>query len=100
MNGFRYIKKPVEIEAFQMNLERRWDNSEWPNWLHEAWNVDAGDVGALCIDEEDPERERLVLWTLEGPLHITWGDYIIWGIQGELYPCKPDIFHLTYKPVQ
>jgi hypothetical protein len=37
--------------------------------------------------------------TLEGPLHISDGDWIIRGVKGEFYPCKPDIFALTYEPV-
>ena len=37
--------------------------------------------------------------TLEGTMRVSKGDYIIKGIQGELYPCKPDIFHLTYDKV-
>jgi len=40
-----------------------------------------------------------VIHTLEGNLVITEGDYIITGIKGERYPCKPDIFHTTYEPV-
>ena len=38
--------------------------------------------------------------TLEGRLRISPGDYIITGVQGERYPCKPDIFHKTYEPVE
>lgn len=38
--------------------------------------------------------------TLEGPLIISPGDYIIQGVKGERYPCKPDIFHMTYEPVK
>lgn len=38
--------------------------------------------------------------TLEGNHLVTWDDYIIRGVQGELYPCKPDIFEATYEPVE
>ena len=38
--------------------------------------------------------------TLEGPLHISEGDWIIRGVKGEYYPCKPDIFAATYDPVE
>ena len=43
-------------------------------------------------------HDRLVIQTLEGVLTVSWNDYIIQGVQGELYPCKPDIFEATYEP--
>ena len=95
----KYRKKPIVIEAFQMTKEHRWDNSEWPNWLHIAWNKDYGE-GALFIDADDTARERLVIGTLEGVHRVEWDDWIIKGIKGELYPCKPDIFEATYEPVK
>lgn len=96
----KFRKKPIVIEAFQMTKARRADNSEWPNWLHEAWNMEPG-KGALWIDPYDPSRERLVIGTKEGdPDWITWNDWIIRGIKGELCTCKPDIFEMTYEPVE
>ena len=95
----KYRKKPVVIEAFQMTKARRRDNSEWPNWLHKAWQMDFSE-GALGIDQDDPNRELLVLGTLEGVHRVTWDDWIIQGVKGELYPCKPDIFEATYDPVE
>jgi hypothetical protein len=95
----KYRKKPVVIEAFQMTKERRWDNSEWPNWLHMAWNKDGGE-GSLVIDSDDPKRERLVIGTLEGVYRVTWNDWIIQGVKGEIYACKPDIFEATYEPAE
>lgn len=95
----KYRKRPVTVEAFQMTEERRQDNSEWPVWLHSAWNAEPGE-GALFIDADDPDRQRLVLGTLAGLHRVTWGDWIIQGIQGELYLCKPDIFEASYEPVE
>lgn len=95
----KYRKKPVIIEAFQMTKERRWDNSEWPNWLNKAWNMEPSE-GAVWIDDRYLERERLVCGTPEGRHHIDWDDYIIQGVKGEIYPCKPDIFEMTYDPVE
>lgn len=43
--------------------------------------------------------QSLIVQTLEGPLHASPGDWIITGIQGEQYPCKPDVFEKTYEPV-
>lgn len=101
----KYRKKPVIIDAFQMTEARRWDNSEWPQWLHEAWNKEPSE-NAIWIDDEAPIAEghesaaELVCGTLEGVHRISWGDYIIQGIQGEIYPCKPDIFAESYEQVK
>ena len=95
---YKFRKKPVIIEAFQMTKVRRWDNSEWPTWLHKAWNGEPGE-GTVWIDPDDPERELLVCGTLEGVHRITWDDFIIKGVQDELYPCKPDIFEVTYDAI-
>ena len=101
----KYRKRPVVVEAFQMTLERRWDNSEWPNWLNKAWNDEAGHYGAVWIDSEAPialgheSAAELLCGTLEGVHRISWNDWIIQGIKGEIYPCKPDIFEATYEAV-
>lgn len=96
--NYKYKRLPVVIEAFQMTKKRRWDNKDWPNWLHKAWNAPHGE-NALWISPDDTERELLVCGTLEGVHCITWNDYIIQGINGEIYPCKPAIFHKTYEPI-
>lgn len=96
----KYRKKSVVIEAFQMTKERRRDNSEWPEWLHEAWNKERFESGSLyCTDSPGDGTDRLVIHTLEGSHLVDWDDWIIQGVQGELYPCKPDIFEATYEPV-
>ena len=91
-----YRKKPVEVEAFQMTKQRRWDNSEWPNWLHEAWQKDPGE-NSLWIDPDDPKKENLVCGTPKGVHRVDWDDFIIQGVKNEIYPCKPDIFEMTYE---
>ena len=93
----KYRKKPIVIEAFQMTPERREDNSEWPEWLHRAWNLDATEPGS-CYSIGS--NNKLAIHTLEGVLLVLWDDYIIQGVQGELYPCKPDIFEATYDLVE
>lgn len=97
----KFRKKPVVIEAFQMTQARRRDNSEWPNWLNVAWNKDIDEVGALWPAEypESDGTDELVIHTLEGTHRVSWGDWIIRGVKGELYPCKPDIFEATYDAV-
>ena len=101
----KFRKKPVVIEAFQMTEERRWDNSKWPVWMHEAWQKDVDEDGALFPfwkpgTPEYDRDSRLAIMTLEGPHRVDWNDWIIQGIVGELYPCKPDIFEATYEPVE
>ena len=101
----KYRKKPVVIEAFQITKERRWDNSEWPTWLNQAWQKGPGE-GGLWIDPDEDIivsrgcAEKLVCGTLEGVHRIDWDDWIIQGVKGELYPCKPDIFEMTYELVK
>lgn len=98
----KYRKKPVVVEAFQMTLERRWDNSEWPMWLHRAWNRSPGE-NAIWIDPDAPVAEghesaaELVCGTLEGVCRITWDDWIIQGVRGEICPVKDEIFRMTYE---
>lgn len=99
MINYKFRKLPVEIEAFQMTKERRWDNSEWPFWLHKAWQKDPSE-GALWIDPDDADREKLVCGTLEGVSRIDFDDFIIRGVAGEIYSCKPDIFKATHKPAE
>jgi hypothetical protein len=52
------------------------------------------------VEVRGPIEEEETIQTLEGPLHASVGDYIITGVQGETYPCKPDIFEATYEPVK
>ena len=101
--NYKFRKKPVVIEAFQMTKERRWDNSEWPDWLNMAWNRDYGE-NAMWPSPDHPDHPdhesaaELVCGTLEGVHRIDWDDWIIQGVHGEIYPCKPEIFGETYDP--
>jgi len=91
----RYRKRPVEVEAFQMTQSRRWDNSEWPDWLHQAWNTEG--EGSVSIDQDDPERERLYVWASQGIQWVTWDDYIVMGPEGDLHVCPPKLFDSLYE---
>ena len=79
----KYRKKPIVIDAelFDPNDEAQ----------HERLGIEmcADDDGCLCIP---------TISTLEGSLHVSEGDWIITGVKGERYPCKPDIFGATYEP--
>lgn len=95
--NYSYRKKPVVIEAFQMTEARRMDNADWPEWLNEAWNKGAMEGGAVFRKDMAAQLpDTLCIRTLEGIHDVSWGDWIIRGVKGELYPCKPDIFHATY----
>lgn len=85
----QYVKKPVVIEALQF--------LDTPERIEKLANfIDDQDVR---ITYKDPELPKLILQTLEGEIQASVGDYIIKGVQGEFYPCKPDIFEATYEEV-
>lgn len=90
--GF-YRKKPVVIEAFKFT--EGLDLKEAPHWMVEA--VKSGT--AFFVEREDGSI-GLIISTLEGVHEASPGDWIIRGIKGELYPCKPDIFEATYERVE
>lgn len=87
--SFQYRKKPVVIEALQHHADMGTHTTEIPRWL-----VDACRTGVVY--EKDGET---YIKTLEGDHHVSENDWIIRGVKGELYPCKPDIFEATYDPV-
>lgn len=87
----KYRKKPVVIEAFQLNTA-----APMPNWF-----VDA--LHAKTIEPLTPgaplnrwAEEGVAIHTMEGMMAAKPGDWIIRGIAGELYPCDPEIFAATY----
>lgn len=68
--------------------------------MHEAWQKDAGE-NSIWVDRDKSLSNDcdLVCGTLEGVHIITYDDFIIQGVHGEIYPCKPDIFEKTYEAV-
>ncbi len=94
----QYRKKPVIIEAYQMTPVRLWQYLDWPDWLIAAWNREPG-KGSIWAETPHNFAARLVIGTLEGDHIVQWNDWIIRGVQGELYPCKPEIFEQTYEKV-
>ena len=91
----RYRKKPVEVEAIHF------DGSH-ASVLAVMRFVDAGrGTREIRIHaDEDPAKTHITIPTLEGDMRATAGDWIIRGVKGELYPCKPDVFAQTYEPVE
>jgi len=88
-------KKPVTVRAVQMTKARRFEYAEWPDWLLAAWNLPNDREGAAMGSGSADDR-RLRIRTLEGLFFVNPGDWIIQGVEGEIYPCKPDIFEATY----
>lgn len=86
----QYRKKPAVIEAVQWDGRRL---SHVPGWLSKAINTHPGEIGGVFR-----VGEQIHVFTLEGTMIATPGDWIIRGVKGELYPCKPDIFAATYEP--
>lgn len=93
MSKFR--KKPVVIEAVQYGMAEYADNpavfSETPDWLQEA--IDSEVITFKFLGED---YWYAAIKTLEGYMLASPNDWIIRGVEGELYPCKPDIFAKTY----
>ena len=85
----KYRKKPVVIEAVQfLNDDKSYEVLHWVNvgQVKNGGQLASWGNGVLIIP------------TLEGDHTANVGDWIIQGVQGEFYPCKPDIFEQTYEP--
>lgn len=82
----KFRKKPVIIEAVKWN----------GNNINEILLL-AKDSGREV--QEEVFGDKLLIPTLEGTHEADLGDWIIKGVKGEMYPCKPDIFEMTYEPV-
>lgn len=87
MDSIRYRKKPVVVDAIQ------WTGNNFKQ------------IKELIANSSPSERSLkqegniLIIKTLEGDMTASLNDYIIKGVQGEFYPCKPDIFEQTYEAV-
>lgn len=88
----KYRKKPVEVEAFKWTGDYK--QTEDPKWI-----VDAIKKGTVWFNNEGTSKVNMEIKTLAGNHIANIGDYIIQGVKGELYPCKPDIFLMTYEEV-
>ncbi len=88
-----YRKKPVVIEAFRLG------HDAMPDWF-----CDARTANRVTTHNADGRwsggPDYCLIGTLEGEMRGEFGDYIIRGVKGEIYPCKPDIFAATYEAVE
>lgn len=93
--SMKYKKKPITIEAIRWNglnleeIKKFVGNSLIYEIFDEAWKLGKG-----------RPMVEMKIKTLEGIMTVSEGDYIIKGVQGEFYPCKPDIFEETYEQVE
>jgi hypothetical protein len=88
----RWRKAPVEVDAIQL----RDDNSQ------AVARFTSGSTTNAALARADRDRYNRVyveIYTLEGTMRANEGDWIIRGVKGELYPCRDDIFRMTYEPV-
>ena len=89
----KYRKKPVVIEAMEY--------SQMSPRKHRLCREFVGDAWVEEVPRTSPMQDsKSGIRTLEGIMEVSTGDYIIKGVNGEFYPCKPDIFHKTYELVE
>lgn len=91
----KYVKKPIAVEAKQWSGNR---DHALLDWLRDGGCEYFFDEGST-YELDPPLPPSLRIRTLEGVMEATPGDYIIKGVAGEFYPCRGDIFELTYTPV-
>ena len=91
----KFRKKPVVIEAIQWTGRNLLEVVDFCGGLHASARKFSWDEYSHLV-----ETEGFKVFTLEGPLKATIGDWIIKGVKGEFYPCKPDIFEATYEPAE
>ncbi|MCY4431376.1 MAG: hypothetical protein OXC11_13425 [Rhodospirillales bacterium] len=98
MTALRYRKKPVVIEAFQATLLGMSMPSKWPEWLADAVKPPPAAPGPADPTPAFKADDNVLatINTLEGVHNVDTDDWIIRGVEGELYPCKPGIFAKTY----
>lgn len=98
----RYVKRPVAVEAVQLRWSTWNDVCDFLGDIVSKDNpgreIGVDEVSDTC-DEPGPTYIALTIPTLEGDHTALHGDWIIKGVEGEFYPCKPAIFERTYEPV-
>jgi len=94
--GF-YRKKPVVIEAVQL-LDNKDSVNEAIIFIHGESEVSTEWLKGAYYEDINMQG-YLGIQTLEGTMKASFGDWIIKGVSGEFYPCKPDIFHKTYETI-
>lgn len=97
----RFRKKPVEIDAVRVPLYSEY-SADIKAYLDDAIALAdwcEGGVGHLMNMDDEDGGPHLLIHTLEGTMRAQPGDWVIRGVEGEFYPCKPEIFAKTYDEV-
>ena len=97
----QFRKRPVVVEAHQwlVNDDPQaggFGNDHMADWLGESF----GGISDYAVGIDSLDGAYLIVKTVEGSLFARRGDWIIKGVKGEFYPCKPDIFKATYEPLE
>lgn len=87
----KYRKKPVVIEAMKLTRNFAEVVGKW---------VGRENISSMGLGEFGKDECYMYIKTLEGSMLASEGDFIIKGVKGEFYPCKPDIFEMTYEAVE
>ena len=94
----KYVKKPIEVESIQLtkeNIIEVFDFLDGANYKETKSAEELEDFSQRML-----KQGYIEIKTLDGMMIANFGDYIIKGIKGEFYPCKPDIFQQTYEEVR
>jgi hypothetical protein len=94
----KYRKRPVEVEAMQ------WDGSRESidaicRWANDPLLVHGDEPVVSYVYQGEDDVQDVIVWTLNGDVGLDPGEWVVRGVQGEFYPCKPDIFDATYEPI-
>jgi hypothetical protein len=95
----KFRMRPITIYAYKLTEGLAESFHQWPSWLLDAWYLDKGDIGCFYLKCNAHLEAEFFIHTLAGEHKVSCGDWIIRGVKGELYTCKPDIFALTYEKV-
>ena len=97
----KYVKKPIEIEAIQLTLN---NIDEVEKFIKDDGTIRYWGMvkDLLCLKAKDEPWQTITckIETLEGIMEVKENDWIIKGINGEFYPCKPGIFEKTYELIK
>ncbi len=88
----KYRKKPVVVEAIQYKFSSTLNFDDCYSNINDIKKFTNGSIKL--------KNALVIIPTLEGEMLVSGGDYIIKGVNGEFYPCKPDIFHKTYEKLK
>ena len=90
----KYRKKPIEVEAFRLGID------DIPDWFMDKVTTNDIVLHGKSSGFEHYNDTNADIKILEGIIHANFGDFIIRGVKGEIYPCKPAIFEKIYEEVK